>query len=90
MKSVSSFSSIDKQNVSSNRYIHSKNRAALGFSLAVNHLADKSKEEIHLMNGYRYTPGPHGGLAFDTSKYSLQDLPDSMDWRLHGKLNIVR
>lgn len=67
------------------RFIHSKNRAALGFSLAVNHLADKTQEEIRLMNGYRYSPGPHGGLAFDTSKYSLRDLPDSLDWRLHGE-----
>lgn len=76
-----------RQNV---RFIHSKNRAALGFSLAVNHLADKTQEEIRLMNGYRYSPGPHGGLAFDTSKYSLRDLPDSMDWRLHGAVTPVK
>ncbi|XP_061192572.1 digestive cysteine proteinase 1-like [Saccostrea echinata] len=78
---------IFRQNV---RFIHSKNRAALGFSLAVNHLADKSKEEIQLMNGYRYTPGHHGGLAFDTSKYSVKDIPDTMDWRLHGAVTPVK
>ncbi|XP_056019981.1 digestive cysteine proteinase 1-like [Ostrea edulis] len=78
---------IFRQNV---RFIHSKNRAALGFSLAVNHLADKSREEIQLMNGYHYTPGPHGGLAFDTSKFNLKDLPDTMDWRLHGAVTPVK
>ena len=67
------------------RYIHSKNRAGLTFTLGVNHLADKSGEELKLMNGYRHTPGDHGALVFDPSNIDMVSLPDSIDWRLYGK-----
>lgn len=68
------------------RYIHSKNRAGLTYRLAVNHLADKSSEELKLMRGFRYTPGNHGGLPFERSKYNLKDVPANLDWRLYGKI----
>lgn len=45
------------------RYIHSKNRAKLGFSLAVNHLADKNTEELKAMRGYR-SSGVYNGTTF--------------------------
>ncbi|KAK3091873.1 hypothetical protein FSP39_023296 [Pinctada imbricata] len=76
-----------RQNV---RFIHSKNRAGLGFSLAVNHLTDKSSQELKMMNGYRYSHGSHGGLPFDTSKYRVQDLPTDIDWRLYGAVTPVK
>ncbi|XP_033736664.1 digestive cysteine proteinase 1-like [Pecten maximus] len=72
------------------RYIHSKNRAGLSFSLAVNHLADKSVEELSMMNGFRRTPGHHGGLPFDKTKYSVKDTPVSWDWRLYGAVTPVK
>ena len=52
----------------------------------MNHLADRSGEELKLMNGYRHTPGDHGALVFDASKIDMVSLPDSVDWRLYGKL----
>lgn len=72
------------------RYIHSKNRAGLTYRLAVNHLADKSSEELKLMRGFRYTPGNHGGLPFQRSKYNLKDVPANLDWRLYGAVNPVK
>lgn len=71
------------------RFIHSKNRQGLSYSLAVNHLADKTDLEMKTMRGYYYTPGDHGGLAFNKSQYSLKDLPSQVDWRLYGKNNAV-
>ncbi|XP_050402314.1 digestive cysteine proteinase 1 [Patella vulgata] len=76
-----------RQNV---RYIHSKNRAGLTFKVAVNHLADRSAKELQMMNGYRYSKGPHGGQYFDTSKYNVQDLPDQLDWRIMGVVSPVK
>lgn len=35
------------------RFIHSKNRQQLGYSLGVNHLADKTNEELKALRGYR-------------------------------------
>jgi hypothetical protein len=52
------------------RFIHSKNRAGLSYRLAVNHLADKSGEEMKLMRGFRYTAGDHGGLPFEQFNYN--------------------
>lgn len=76
-----------RQNV---RFIHSKNRAGLTFRLAVNHLADRSDEEIKLMRGLKITPGNHGGLPFDKSKYSLQAIPEHLDWTLYGAVTPVK
>ncbi|XP_041358235.1 digestive cysteine proteinase 2-like isoform X2 [Gigantopelta aegis] len=71
------------------RFINSKNRAGLTFTLAVNHLADRSEGEMRLMRGYTYTPN-HGGLPFDMSKYNLSDVPDQLDWRLYGAVTPVK
>lgn len=43
------------------RFIHSKNRARLGFSLAVNHLADKTEEERKAYRGFR-SSGVYNGI----------------------------
>ena len=68
----------------SSRYIHSKNRQGLSFSLAVNHMADKSSVELRALNGRRYSAGYNGGLAFNKHKYDRENIPDNMDWRLYG------
>ena len=68
------------------RYVHSKNRQGLTYSLRVNHLSDKSGEELKLMNGYRHTPGDHGAKVFDASNVDILSLPESVDWRLFGKI----
>ncbi|XP_067679038.1 digestive cysteine proteinase 1-like [Haliotis asinina] len=72
------------------RFIYSKNRDNLSYRLAVNHMADRSNEELKLMNGYRYTHGDHGGLPFDKTKYNLKDMPDQIDWRLYGAVTPVK
>ncbi|ESP01269.1 hypothetical protein LOTGIDRAFT_111926, partial [Lottia gigantea] len=71
------------------RYINSKNRAGLSFNLAVNHLADRSNYELKAMNGYRYSKGSHGGLAFDTTNMET-DIPENLDWRLMGAVTPVK
>jgi len=72
-----------------NRFIHSKNRAGLTYRLAVNHLADLSRSELKLRNGYRHTPGDHGALVFDKSTVNPRDVPDSLDWRIMGNLSSI-
>jgi C1A family cysteine protease len=72
------------------RYIHSKNRKGLSYSLAVNHLADLSDQERGMMRGRLYTPGYNGGLPFNKYKYDLKSLPDSLDWRYFGAVTPVK
>jgi len=66
------------------RFVNSKNRAALTYRLAVNHLADLDDSEIRLMRGRKYTPGYNGGLPFNKSAHNIRDVPDHIDWRLYG------
>ncbi|KAL5022008.1 hypothetical protein ScPMuIL_001163 [Solemya velum] len=72
------------------RFIHSTNRAGKSYTVAVNHLADRFPNELKRMRGYHSTPGNHGGLPFDKTKYSLKDLPDQKDWRLYGAVTQVK
>lgn len=76
-----------RQNV---RFIHSKNRAGLSYKLDVNHLADRSDEEMRLMRGRKRTSGYNGGAPFDKSKYSVKDTPAEIDWRLYGAVTPVK
>lgn len=68
------------------RFIHSKNRESLGFSLAVNHLADRSEDEMRMMRGRQRSTGYNGALPFDRSQYDEKDVPGHIDWRLRGQL----
>lgn len=74
------------------RYVHSKNRANLGFSLSINHLADKSDEEIKVLRGFRSSGPSNGGGVFpyEMNATTLADLPDSLDWRLFGAVTPVK
>lgn len=66
------------------RYIHSKNRQGLSFTLAVNHLADKSNEELRLMRGSRKSSVKYnGGLPFNRTEFDFT-APPYFDWRLFG------
>ena len=67
------------------RYIHSKNRAGLGFSLAVNHLADLSHFEIKRLRGYTNSRQPNNAQPFTRQDRRLDVVPYSVDWRLYGK-----
>lgn len=79
-----------KQNL---RFIHSKNRAGLGFSLAVNHLADRTEDELHVLRGFRSSkpPGGNGGKPFPSDLLTSKDhLPDQWDWRILGAVTPVK
>lgn len=77
-----------------NRYIYSKNRANLTYTLAVNQFADYYDEEYHKFNVNRgkienvqhiEKPFPYGNSSFKDLY-----LPDSFDWRLLGAVTPVR
>ncbi|XP_012224399.2 digestive cysteine proteinase 1 [Linepithema humile] len=77
-----------RQNI---RFIHSTNRANLGYQLEVNHLADRNDLELKALRGKQYTPGYNGGAPFphDIDK-EIKNVPDSIDWRLYGAVTPVK
>lgn len=75
------------------RYIHSKNRAQLGFSLGVNHLADRTPDELKSLRGFKKTVGVYNGgkpFPYTLDEDTLADLPDDYDWRLFGAVTPVK
>ncbi len=67
------------------RYISSINRQGLSYRVAVNHLADKTDEELKVLRGkLKSSKTPNNGLPFDISKYDTTNLPDTFDWRIAG------
>ncbi|XP_070555832.1 digestive cysteine proteinase 1-like [Ptychodera flava] len=72
------------------RYIHSNNRAGKSYKLKINHLADRTPEELKMMRGFRYSPGPRGGLPFEQLNLRTDDLPDSIDWNIRGAVTQVK
>nr|ATU82457.1 venom C1A protease 4 [Lethocerus distinctifemur] len=72
------------------RFIHSKNRANLGFQMAVNHLADRTEDELRALRGRRHAPGTtNRGLPQPPPQANLP-VPDTMDWRLYGAVTPVK
>ena len=47
----------------------------------MNHLADRSDDEMKIMRGYRPSKDPKGGEMFTSD---VTDLPEDWDWRLQG------
>ena len=75
------------------RYINSFNRQGKTFTLAINHLADRSDDELAVLRGKQKrtkTSKPNNGLPFDMSKYKRKDVPDSFDWRIYGAVTPVK
>ncbi|ALC43483.1 26-29-p [Drosophila busckii] len=74
------------------RYIHSKNRAKLTYTLTVNHLADKNEDELKARRGYKPSLTKYnGGKAFpyDVNKHK-DEIPSQYDWRLYGAVTPVK
>ncbi|XP_031595963.1 digestive cysteine proteinase 2-like [Oreochromis aureus] len=72
------------------RYIHSKNRAGMSFSLALNSLSDRTMSELATMRGRKRGKTPNRGLPFPFKAYERVNLPESLDWRLYGAVTPVK
>lgn len=73
------------------RYIHSMNRANLGYSLAINHLADKTEDELKARRGFKPSGVFNTGKPFPYKSQKLKDtLPEQFDWRLFGAVTPVK
>lgn len=66
------------------RYVHSKNRAGLSFSVALNSLSDRTMPELAVMRGRKVTKNANRGLPFPAEMYANVKVPESIDWRLYG------
>lgn len=73
------------------RFIHSKNRAGKTYSLGINHLADRSADELQALRGFKSSRIYNGGKPFpyDVEK-EIDHLPDQHDWRLFGAVTPVK
>ncbi|XP_015757754.1 PREDICTED: counting factor associated protein D-like [Acropora digitifera] len=71
------------------RFINSHNRKHVSFKAGINHLADRLPEEIMRLRGRIYTAEYNGGLPF-SSDLTVEDIPDTMDWRLRGAVTPVK
>ncbi|XP_019368053.1 PREDICTED: digestive cysteine proteinase 2-like [Gavialis gangeticus] len=72
------------------RYVHSKNRANLPYKLALNHLADRTLEEVAVLRGRLRSGKPNNGQPFPSEMYTGLILPESLDWRLYGAVTPVK
>ncbi|KAI3386659.1 hypothetical protein SNEBB_007757 [Seison nebaliae] len=73
------------------RFINSKNRAKLTYTLAVNHLADKSKEELKMLRGKSTSNDKmEDAIPCPDEELKTKSVPDEFDWRLHGAVTPVK
>ncbi|KAG6932516.1 digestive cysteine proteinase 2-like [Chelydra serpentina] len=72
------------------RYVHSKNRAHLPYKLVLNHLADRTPEEMAVLRGRLRSGAPNYGQPFPSEGYKSLILPESLDWRLYGAVTPVK
>jgi len=74
------------------RLIHSVNRKHLSYSLASNHLADMTDDEMRVRRGKLRSSGSgyNGGLAFSYTQRDLNSVPATLDWRLYGAVTPVK
>ena len=66
------------------------NRANLGYTLEVNHLADRTEEELHALRGRKHSGVYNGGRPFPYNEVTNVKVPEEMDWRLYGAVTPVK
>lgn len=75
------------------RFIHSKNREHLGFSLGVNHLADRTQEELKALRGLKKTAGAYNGgnpFPYELDSDTLADLPDGKPIKNYFRVSYIQ
>jgi len=72
------------------RFIHSHNRKHLSYTLASNHLADLTEDEMLGRKGRLRSSGYNGGHPFSYTQSELNSAPVSLDWRLYGAVTPVK
>ncbi|OTF70897.1 Group 1 mite allergen-like protein (Cysteine protease) [Euroglyphus maynei] len=73
------------------RFIMAHNRKNLHYQLAVNHLADRTDDEMSRIRGkIQVMNEDKGGIPFDKSKYDISKIPEQWDWRLLGAVTPVK
>ncbi|KAG6457108.1 hypothetical protein O3G_MSEX010113 [Manduca sexta] len=76
------------------RFIHSNNRARRSFTMSVNHLSDRTDDELSALRGRRYSGPSPLGLPFPYSERVVEELsvklPPEFDWRLFGAVTPVK
>lgn len=75
---------------SSSRYVHSKNRAGLSYTLGLNSLSDRTMSELATMRGRKQRKTTNAGLPFPFKLYQHVEVPESLDWRLYGAVTPVK
>jgi len=71
------------------RFVHSSNRKATTYTMALNHFADFSDAELRTMRGRLYSTGYNGGKPYKRENENAK-IPDYHDWRLYGAVNPVK
>lgn len=72
------------------RFIHSINRQHKGYTLGVNHLADRTELEMKALRGRRYSEGYNGGDPFPFKYTERTKMPAEFDWRIYGAVTPVK
>ncbi|CAF3373464.1 unnamed protein product [Rotaria socialis] len=75
-----------------NRYVNTRNRAGLTYTMKLNKFADRSDDELRVLRGRRYAKGYNGGLPFPVEELTKdnQAVPESIDWRIMGAVTPVK
>lgn len=72
------------------KYSNFKIIVILGYTLAINHLADKTDLELKALRGRRYSGVPNGGVPFPYKSIDSRALPNMFDWRIFGAVTPVK